>query len=151
MDGISHHTWKLLNNYWFSSGKKRKFSEMMEYDSLLGFFEETISGEGSPPTNAEKELFECSRYRISHILSYSSILRQIYSKVIHRCVSKATKITWKVIIIMFSCHDMNCYDKITKSVEKETWSQYKWFMLRAGRLTDSCMKQVCYTDFTNPA
>ena len=91
-----------------ASGKKRKFSKMMEDDSPLGSFDETISSEGSPPTNAEmEELFkklslvgtkQSSRYKTSHILSYSSIFRQIYSKVIPRCVFEATKITSTAII-----------------------------------------------------
>ena len=45
-------------------------------------------------------------------------------------------------------------DKMAKSLENETRSQSKrslWFKHQAGRVTTSCMKQVCHTDVTNPA
>ena len=53
--------YQAVKNIDFTSacGKKRKFDEMIEDDSLLWSFEETMSSEGSPPTDGEMgELFE---------------------------------------------------------------------------------------------
>ena len=50
--------------------------------------------------------------------------------------------------------DSEVADKMAKSLENETRSQSKcslWFKHQAGRVTASCMKQVCHTDVTNPA
>ena len=145
-------------------GKKRKFDEMIEDDSLLVSVEETIC---SRPTDGEmRELFE----KLSLAGTKPAILSLIapYSetyipKSFLNVFPKPLKSLQQPSHLQLLYHEpLNVYetvsievtDEMEKPFEKETQSQTKcnlWFIHRAGRVTASCMKQVCHTDATNPA
>ena len=161
--------YQAVKNIDFTSacGKKRKFDEMIEDDSPPGSLEETMSSEGRPPTDGEMgELFEklslsgtkpailslVSPYSDKYIpkssldvlpkplktLQQPSHLQLPYHELLNMCETVSIEVT----------------NEMAKSLEKETRSQSKcnlWFKHRAGRVTASCMKQVCHTDVTNPA
>ena len=71
-------------------------------------------------------------------LQQPSYLQLLYHELLSMCENVSIKVT----------------EKMAKSLEKETRFQSKcslWFKHQAGRVTVSCMEQVCHTDVTNPA
>ena len=148
-------------------GKKRKFDEMIEDDSLQSSFDETTSSQGCPPTDSEMgELFEKLSLTgtkpaiLSLVAPYSDKYvpkssLDVFPKPL-KCLQQPSYLQLPYHELLRICETVSIEvtDKMAKSLESETRSQSKCslsFKHRAGRVTASCMKQVCHTDVTNPA
>ena len=65
-----------------------------------------------------------------------------------------TEMQYHELLAVSETVSLDITTEMSELIEKETKSQYKstlWFKYRAGRITSSHMKAVCYTDAINPS